>query len=372
MMRTMRVVPLLACLALFTASASAQEAVSLGSRFGCGLTEEGTVRCWGRCDDGQCGSEGGNARTPRPVPGLDDVTQIDVGFGFGCALRGDGTVWCWGDNGWLQLGVEGVEERTEPAPVPGLTEVAEIALGGFHGCARRQNGQVLCWGNNGHGELGAPASVDKRAEPRVVPRVGRATELWSGQYNACAENRRGQIRCWGDSSYVQSGTRRRDRRARPTRLRFRGEVASMSIASNHGCLVTTEGELRCWGSNVYGAHGGTEPIYDTPQRIEELSDVRAFSTRSENMCAVSEGRVHCWGVNRQHHLFVPTEEMGQVVIHPSAVPGLSDATDVSVGWSAQCARRESGGWVCWGRNADGAVGVGSREAMVETPTPLPW
>lgn len=353
-------------------SASAQTQISLGSRFGCGLSEEGTVKCWGRCDDGQCGSQGGNAPSPRPVPGLDQVTQIEVGFAFACALRNDGTVWCWGDNGYLQLGVDDVEERTEPGAVPGLSDVAQIAVGGFHGCARRNDGQVVCWGSNRHGELGAPESVEKRAAARVVPRVGRVTELWSGQYNACVKNRRGQVRCWGDSSYTQSGTRRRNRRAPPTRLRNTGEVASMSIASNHGCLVTAGGELRCWGSNIYGAEGGVEPIYSAPQRITELSNVSAFSTRSENMCAVSEGRVHCWGVNRTHHLFVPTEEMGQVVIHPSAVPGLTDATDVSVGWSAQCARRQAGGWVCWGRNADGAVGVGSREAMISTPTPLPW
>lgn len=368
----MRLLLALVSLSLSSGVAAAQESVSLGSRFGCGLTAEGTVKCWGRCDDGQCGSEGGNARMPRPVPGLDQVTQLEVGFGFACALRANGTVWCWGDNGWLQLGVEDVEERTAPAPVPGLTEVAQIGLGGFHGCARKRDGQVLCWGGNSHGELGAPASVEKRAAPRVVPRVGRVAELWVGQYNACAADRRGRVRCWGDSSYVQSGTRRRNRRAPPTRLRGTGEIASMSLASTHGCVVTRQGELRCWGSNLYGAEGGVEPIYSTPQRIEEIANVSAFSTRSENMCAVSEGRVYCWGVNRQHHLFVPTEEAGQVVVHPSAVPGLSDATEVAVGWSAQCARRRAGGWVCWGRNADGAVGVGSREAMVSTPTPLPW
>lgn len=368
----MRLALALASLTALASTASAQESVSLGSRFGCGLTEEGTVKCWGRNSDGQCGSEGDDARTPRLVPGLDEVTQVAVGFGFACALREEGTVWCWGDNGWLQLGVEGVEERAEPAPVPGLSGIAEIGIGGFHGCARKENGQVLCWGNNSHGELGAPERVEKRAAARPVPRVRRAEHLWVGQYNACVADRRGRVRCWGDSSYVQSGTRRRNRRAPPTRLRFRGDVEELSMASNHACLRTESGEMHCWGSNVYGAHGGTEPIYAEPQRIEELSNVSAMSTRSENLCAVSEGRVLCWGVNRQHHLFVPTDEMGQVVIHPSAVPGLSDATDVAVGWSAQCARRESGQWVCWGRNADGAVGVGSSEAMVPTPTPLPW
>jgi len=372
-MPAMRLALVFTLLTTFATPASAQESVSLGSRFGCGLTEEGTVKCWGRNRDGQCGIPGGESvRTPQQVPGLDEVTQLQVGFGFGCALREDGTVWCWGDNGWLQLGTDDVEERATPAPVPDLTDIVEIGIGGFHGCARKASGQVLCWGNNSHGELGAPERVEKRAAPRPVPRVGRVTDLWVGLYNACAKDRRGRIRCWGDSSYTQSGTRRRNRRAPPTRLRFRGDVEELSMATNHACLRTEAGELHCWGSNIYGAHGGTEPIYPEPQRIEELSAVTAISTRSENLCAVSGGRVHCWGVNRRHHLNVPTEEAGQIVIHPSPLPGLTDATDVSVGWAAQCARRQSGQWVCWGHNANFAVGVGSSETMVSSPTPLPW
>ena len=351
---------------------SAQTQVSLGSSFGCGLADDGSVRCWGRCDEGQCGSEGGDASTPRPVPGLDGVTDLQVGYSFACALRSDATMWCWGDNDYHQLGVDDVSERTTPAPVPGLSDVAQIAVGGFHACARRNDGRVLCWGSNSQGVLGTPEAVEKRARPTVVPRVGRAADLWSGQYNACIRDRRGRVKCWGASAYGQSGTRRRTRRARPTRLTNTGEIASVSIGENHGCLLTTGNQLRCWGSNLYGAEGGGPSYFHTPQVIPEIQNVTSVSVRSENQCAVSEGRVYCWGVNRMHHLHVPTNEAGQVVVHPSAMPGLTDATRVSIGWFAQCAQRQSGGWVCWGRNANGSVGVGSRERMVTRPTPLPW
>ena len=110
--------------------------------------------------------------------------------------------------------------------------------------------------------------------------------------------------------------------------------------------------------SLIAAEGGLESVLENAE--EQLRGGSA------------DGQVYCWGVNRMHHLHVPTDEAGQVVVHPSAMPGLTDATQVVIGWFAQCAQRQSGGWVCWGRNANGAVGVGSRDRMVTRPTPLPW
>lgn len=367
----MRLAVALLLLSASTALAQGPTQVSLGSGFGCGLDGDGTVRCWGNCGDGQCGSEGGDALTPRPVTGLDEVTDMQVGYSFACALRADHTMWCWGNNDYYQLGIEGIDQRTSAGPVPGLTDVAQIAVGAFHACARLEDGQVRCWGSNSQGVLVAPESVEKRARPTAIPRVGRVTELWSGQYNACARDRRGRVKCWGASVYGQSGTRRRVRRAPATRLRGDTAASAVSMGSGQACLLD-DGALRCWGQNLYGAGDGAQEFFSTPQLITEISNVISISVRAENQCAVSEGRVYCWGVNRMHQLHVPTEEAGQVVVHPSAVPGLTDATQVALGWSAQCAQRQSGAWVCWGRNYHGAVGVGSRDTMISRPLPLPW
>lgn len=345
--------------------------VRLGAGFGCGLSEAGDVRCWGRCGDGQCGSDGGDATIPRAVPGLDQVTQVDVGYSFACALREDHTVWCWGDNGYLQLGEDAIEERTTPAQVRGLADIEEIALGAFHACARRDDGVVLCWGSNSQGVLTRSETPEKRAEPRPIRGVRRASALWSGHYHSCARSQGGRLRCWGGSAHGQSGTRRRVRRAGATVVRDAGDPDVVSLADGHGCLIE-DAVLKCWGHNLYGAGDPATGFYSTPQPITQLEQVDAVSARSENQCAVSAGRVYCWGVNRQHQLNVPTDEAGMVVIHPSPVPNLTSITEVAVGWSTQCARHEDGHWSCWGINRSGAVGVGSRERMVSAPTRLPW
>ena len=48
------------------------------------------------------------------------------------------------------------------------------------------------------------------------------------------------------------------------------------------------------------------------------------------------------------------------------------ALEVKLGAFAQCARRRSAGWVCWGYNARGGVGLGSDARLVTQPTALPF
>ncbi|MEO0321643.1 MAG: hypothetical protein AAF447_01695 [Myxococcota bacterium] len=350
--------------------------VSLGASFGCGLGAAGDVRCWGTNRDGQCGGTGDVVATPRRVEGLDGARAIATGYAHACALRVDGTVWCWGDNGYGQLGEEGPEERGTPAPVPGLANIEEIALGGFFSCARRSDGAVLCWGSDSSGIFGRGRAGDARATPGPVPGIRGAERLWAGRGYGCARDARGRVRCWGSSSQGQAGTRRRVRHARATTFRGLGPEDELVLAEGFGCARRASGALRCWGSNLLTVGGnGDVAFHPAPVPETRLTDVRSFAAIKEEACAVSGGQVLCWGVNRRQQLHVPTPERGGIVLVPTAVPGVRDATEVVMGYQAQCLRRSDGSWACWGWNRGsfyGAVGVGSTASQVETPTRLPW
>jgi len=344
--------------------------VSLGTHFGCGVDAEGEVKCWGMCDKGQCGSEVHVARTPQTVQGLSQVTDVETGYGFACALRRDGKVLCWGDNGYGQLGVELPDHRARPEVVPGVEHITELALGGFHACALRDDGKVLCWGVNNYANLGTPEPQDRRASAQVVPRLPTATHVWAGEYHTCAQDERGRVRCWGESSNGQAGTRRRVQRAPVTLVRRLVSPSDVELGGSMGCASTESGEMRCWGSNIFNV--GPGEYWSTPQTLSTIHHVESMAVDGRNLCAVSGGHVYCWGVNDMEQLGVPTEEMGHIVTTPTAVPGLDDAVEVELGSFTQCARRRSGGWVCWGYNPRGDVGVGSTERLVTRPTPLPW
>lgn len=358
------------------AQTSGPESVALGSGFGCGLSSSGEVKCWGRCSDSQCGAAADSplaeeARTHAVPVFVSGVRQISAGFSFACALKDDGTVWCWGSNRYHQLGQATEDDApSTPVQVQGLEGVEEIAVGGFFACARIGE-RVSCWGNNRYGELSTAPTLERRATPERV--AGRASSIHAGTYHACMVDTRGRIRCWGASAHGQAGTRRRVRESpRPTTVRGATRPASISLGGEQGCLRLSDGALRCWGHNLYGADNGAGAYYSTPQPIPGLSHADAVAVQGENHCAVHEGRLYCWGVNRLHHLHVPTDEMGQVVITPSAMPGIDDALDIAMGWDTQCVKRRSTGWSCWGRNRNGAVGVGSRDQMVSRPMPLSW
>lgn len=347
--------------------------VSLGSDFGCGLAADASVRCWGRSTAGQTGREAERVERPTAVPGLDRVATVKVGYSHACALREGGEVWCWGDNQYGQLGVEGPRLRAAPAPVPGLTDVRELAVGAFFSCALRGDGAVLCWGSDDTGNLGRGRERTHSATPSLVPGV-RATRLWAGRSFACARER-ARVRCWGSSEHAQAGTRRRVRAARPTVLRGVGLDEELVLGGSYGCAIGASGRVRCWGQNLFHAVDPAIELHPAPVEVERLRGTEQISVVTDDVCALQGGEVRCQGVNRRQHLHVPTDEAGGVVIHATALPGVRDATRVVTGYFTQCIARRSGEWACWGWNRGdrvSAVGVGSREAMVSTPTTLPW
>lgn len=234
---------------------------------------------------------------------------------------------------------------------------------------------MRCWGSDNAGILGSGREGTRVNTPSPVRGVRGASRLWAGRSFACARVRRGRVMCWGDSSHGQAGTRRRVREARATRLRV-GADDELVLADGFGCARSPEGELSCWGQNLLTVGGDGGPaLHARPVRESRLEELSAFAAIKEEACAVSGGQVLCWGVNRRQQLHVPTPEMGGVVLVPTPVPGVSDATDVAMGYFTQCYRRSSGEWACWGWNRGGryqAVGVGSNAAHVETPTRLPW
>src|SRR5688572_17769708 len=79
--------------------------LSLGGAHSCQVNDDGTVRCWGRNDDGQLG-EGSYSTQVTPVPvqrftasrlvPLTGVVAIAAGNVLTCALMAVGTVSCWG------------------------------------------------------------------------------------------------------------------------------------------------------------------------------------------------------------------------------------------------------------------------------------
>jgi hypothetical protein len=132
---------------------------------GCELDQQGTVRCWGRNDDGTLGQPyAGSVGELTVVPGLPALRSVGVGDGFSCGLAVNGEVFCWG-GAWLYW-----EDGSHPPAVrrvPGLSNVDRLIVSNAWACAYSSSGEVSCFeGSVMHFE-GKALVVQERVAVRV-------------------------------------------------------------------------------------------------------------------------------------------------------------------------------------------------------------
>src|SRR6185437_4881289 len=109
---------------------------------------------------------------PVMVHGLEGVVDLSVRGSAACAALPDGTVRCWGRNDQGLLGftspdcgpyAEQVDAETSsigvpcqktPHGVPGIGAAGAVVTSGQHSCDIDENGGLSCWGADGFGQLG--------------------------------------------------------------------------------------------------------------------------------------------------------------------------------------------------------------------------
>ena len=135
-------------------------------RFGCGVTVDKALQCWG-------------TGIPAPPASLGAISAVGVGDSYACALKVDASVACWGKNNFRQTESPagtftaisvgdvracaiGTDRRvkcwgpTLAASAPG-DQFTSIDVGGTSVCGIRTDRKAGCWGNNQYGQLEAPA-----------------------------------------------------------------------------------------------------------------------------------------------------------------------------------------------------------------------
>ena len=82
----------------------------------CAVLQDGTARCWGSNDKGQCGvGHDDDVHTPRQVLDIENVIYVSPGDRHTCGIVADNSWYCWGDDG--KLGIDASEDTESPALV---------------------------------------------------------------------------------------------------------------------------------------------------------------------------------------------------------------------------------------------------------------
>lgn len=343
-------------------------ALAAGASHSCAVLQSGIGVCWGQNANGQIGNGNlaGNALLPIAVVSLAGASAISGGFEHSCALLVDGDVKCWGlnDGGQLGMGTIGGAVQRSGTPLTVNGPAFAINAGGNHTCATTATGTVSCWGYGFYGQLGHDSTQDSALPVKVrntdltVGAAVNVTNLSLGAEHSCGIYADGDAKCWGRNNLVQLGT---GIVSPPSQVQTPIDVyqmnSAMAVASgaNHSCVVLFSGQVQCWGNNNFRQTGYDQPaLPNFPATVPGITTAMSVSAGFEHTCAVlTSGIVQCWGRGDQGQLGNGSLANSAA---PVAVSGITTATSVSLGNYHSCARLVGGALRCWGRNAEGQLG----------------
>jgi len=283
----------------------------------------------------------------------------------------------------LTLGVGGCPRpdpagphRASPAKLPRPTSWRSVSAGIDHTCAIAQDRSLWCWGANRWGQLG-DATLTDRDRPTRVRDIRGAALIAAGYRRTFALTTNGELWGWGT---VKTGNLPRAellRYARPRRVNIPEPVQDYRIG-RASCARTRNGNLWCWRGQWDGA---TPNPAATPKRLAGLPKIMDFDSGVNHFCAVDDHRrVWCWGQNAQGQLGDGTRRGSA---HPVRIKGLPAAAGVVCGSDTSCVFTRQGAVWCWGglgrpnpaatqNSPPGAPGpfVGPTPTSVLRPKPL--
>ncbi len=360
-------------------------ALSGGLLHTCALKANRSVACWGFNGSGELGDGTLTDKfTPTVLDGLTDAVAITLDGNFintvrgaarSCALKGNGSVACWGDVSYDDgTGQLAAQNKTTPTVITGLTDTAAVSAGGSHVCALKTSGAVACWGNGVKGQLGDGTSGNITTNLVAVTAPGGlltdTTGVSAGFYHTCALKVGGSVACWGDNQFGQAGNGTTATSVvTATTVVVLTDAVELSVGGYHTCARKADNTVVCWGYNQYGQLGNGTPGASvvTPTLVPGLTNAVELSAGSYHTCArKADNTVVCWGSNGNGQLGNGT--LGDSLVTPTLIPGLTNAVELSAGYFHTCARKADNTVFCWGYNGYGQVGNGTTSPSVITPT----
>ena len=220
--------------------------VSGGRRHACALLSTGSIKCWGKAENGQLGngsttgnSSGNNQTIPVDVSGISNAINISAGLHESCAVLDTGSVKCWGagfgttpvnissdiqnaiqvstwSNQTVVLDNGSIKFRESNGTIETILEISiaiQVSNDALTSCAVLDNGSVKCWGAGGFGSLGngnnnnetTPVFVSNINNAKQVSTFGSLGYAPVNESHSCAALSDGTVKCWGAGGYGQLG-----------------------------------------------------------------------------------------------------------------------------------------------------------------------
>jgi hypothetical protein len=374
-------------------------AIAVNNGSTCGLTDDGSLYCWGNGSGGLFGSEvlpecalgtvtcstrPRRIASPAPLTAIAMNSSFGSPVGYACGLDADGAAYCWGtiidvDQGHVLGEV--------PTILPGGVSLRSISTGFQHICGVAATHEAYCWGSFEGGVRGDPLidfdTSHATFEPNVVGGGLTFISIAAGTVGTCGVTTDHQGYCWGSNNFgglgdpnaaVQSdcGIGFSPCAPAPVPIAAAQQFDSISGAGNHFCARTSAGLLYCWGSDNSGQIGvdslmsNADCCVPQPERVYAPGlSFASVSAGYQSTCALDQTGVgYCWGANGTGQ----AGYHGQSLV-PAPVLGDHRFTAMAVASDHGCGITAEGIAFCWGNNSFGHWGTGDDEPSIE-PVPV--
>jgi hypothetical protein len=261
----------------------------------CGITETGTLRCFGRQDpDVQIPPEG---------------TYVDVAGGgaFFCAIDDEAQMICWGGGSWGEIVPPAAahdpwDAEGEHVEFTANTSVKDFEVIGSKTCVLTEKGKVSCW-------------LKRKSYRTPMHESFKDLAIFDdAPYQGCALLENGTLDCWWD-----------EQRDYPPSTTF-------EKALGNGCAVrASDDKVECFATNA-------------AEYVPEKAFVEVTFGSLHGCGRLSDGRAECWA-----------NAGDPSAMYPGPEPADTKYRDIAAGGPATCGVLEDGSVECWtgGPFADG-------------------
>ncbi len=317
------------------------------------------------------------------------LNDIQAGGDHTCGLSEFGDIFCWGMNDRGQLGTGTNTASNIPVQVTGGFFFQYLAVGASHTCGfspgASSPGVVRCWGANGSGQLGDGTLVDRNAPVLVVGGVvftpGFHDGLRAGGLHTCATDGTTRLWCWGDNSrnqlgigpFAVTGTKI----TVPTATDLIGG-STLALGSLHSCSLDANVRAICWGDNTFGQLGSNVGALSNGSTFNLViggGGVRDVGTgpSANHGCFVRAGSgfISCWGANAGGQLGDGTRisRFTPAVAGASSYFGRNNAFGAAHTCAIQSGNVLTNVIDCWGSNSNGQLGVPGGDQLAPNSIP---